>query len=58
MPLKIYYLDDEEALYEIFEDYFSSEAVEVTTGDEVAKVMAASIPKYLITGGIRIVRRK
>lgn len=83
MPLKVYYLDDEEDLCEIFVDYFASEAVEVTTftapslafdtakinppdilfidyrlpgttGDEVAKSMAADIPKYLITGDISV----
>lgn len=81
MPLKVYYLDDEEALCENFEDYFASNDVEVTTftdpakaivltqtnppdlffidfrlpsttGDEVAKSMAADIPKYLITGDV------
>lgn len=83
MPLKVYYLDDEEALCEIFVDYFASNAVNVTTfidpkvaidaikksppdllfvdyrlpdttGDEVAKSIAADIPKYLITGDISI----
>ena len=81
MPIKVYYLDDEEALCEIFADYFASNQVEITTftdltkaialtqtnppdlffidyrlpgttGDEVAKSMAADIPKYLITGDI------
>ena len=83
MPLKVYYLDDEEALCEIFVDFFASSNVEVTTftdpslaldaakinppdilfidyrlpgttGDEVAKSMAADIPKYLITGDISV----
>lgn len=31
MPLKIYYLDDEEALCENFVDYFASNEVSVTT---------------------------
>ena len=83
MRLKIVYIDDEEALCEIFVDYFSNKDVEVitftdpvkaiasclshppdmifvdyrlsgTTGDEVAKSIAASIPKYLITGDINV----
>jgi len=31
MPIKVYYLDDEEALCENFADYFESEDVSVTT---------------------------
>lgn len=31
MPLKVYYLDDEPALLEIFVDTFASPAVEITT---------------------------
>ena len=83
MPIKVYYLDDEQALCENFADYFASEAVEVTTftdpakaialtqtnppdlffvdfrlpsttGDEVAKSIAADIPKYLITGDVSV----
>ena len=83
MPLKVYYIDDEESLCENFVDFFASEAVEVTTftdpakaialtqtnppdlffidfrlpsttGDEVAKSIAADIPKYLITGDINV----
>ena len=83
MPLKVYYLDDEQDLCEIFVDYFASNEVEVTTftdpakaidasresppevlfvdyrlpgttGDEVAKSLAAEIPKYLITGDISV----
>ncbi len=83
MQLNIYYLDDEEALCEIFVDYFASKEVNVTTfidpkvaidaikksppdilfidyrlpsttGDELAKRMAADIPKYLITGDIGV----
>ena len=83
MPLKVYYLDDEEALCENFVDIFASEAVEVTTfidpakaialtltnppdlffidfrlpnttGDVVAKSVAADIPKFLITGDINV----
>lgn len=42
MPLKIYYLDDEEALCENFVDYFSSEAVEVTIFTDPAKAIAHS----------------
>lgn len=31
MPLKVYYLDDEPALLEIFTDTFASDSIEVTT---------------------------
>ena len=83
MPLKVNYLDDEEALCEIFVDSFASKDIEVTTftdpvkaiasclnnppdmifvdyrlpgttGDEVVKSIAASVPKYLITGDINV----
>lgn len=83
MPIKVYYIDDEEGLCKNFVDYFAIKEIEVTTftdpnlafdaakinppdilfidyrlpgttGDEVAKSMAADIPKYLITGDISV----
>jgi DNA-binding response OmpR family regulator len=79
MPLKVYYVEDEVELCEIFTAFFSSKEIEVTTytdpfvalevsktnppdifftdyrlpginGDQLAMLMAAEIPKYLITG--------
>ena len=42
MPLKVYYLDDEEALCEIFVDYFASDSVEITTFTDPAKAIAVT----------------
>ena len=79
MSISIYYLDDEEALCDIFVELFETSSVRVTTfvdadlaieacqltppdlifidfrlsnttGDEVASILAESIPKILVTG--------
>ncbi len=83
MPLKVFYLDDESDLCEIFADIYGSDEVLVetfqeaskliertaeskpdlifldyrlqrTTGDEVAKVLDATIPKFLVSGEIQL----
>ena len=43
MPLKVYYLDDEKDLCEMFVDYFSNKDVEVTTFTDPLKAIAHSL---------------
>ena len=50
MPLKVYYLDDEELLGEIFAEFFSSDQVAVTAFSEVGamfEVIAHSAPDLI-----------
>jgi CheY-like chemotaxis protein len=41
MSLKVYYLDDEPALLEIFSDTFSSEEIQITTFSDPKEAIAA-----------------
>ena len=42
MPIKIFYLDDEEKLCELFAEYFSSELVQITTFVDANRAIESS----------------
>ena len=46
MPLKIYYLDDEPDLLEIFTDTFSSDSIKVTTFSDALPAIDAAFPSF------------